>query len=220
MPPKVDLTGKTFGRLTVVEEAGRSNAGKVLWRCTCECGNETVVVGGDLRSGRTTSCGCGIREATVARSRTHGQSGTRLYRIWCAMITRTTNPNFDRYADYGGRGITVCPEWRESFEAFVRDMGPSYADHLTIDRVDVDGNYEPGNCRWATYKEQARNTRRNRYLTFRGRTKAVAEWAEVLGLKPQAVIDRLDDSGWSVERALTTGADSNALAQLTEGPAA
>lgn len=212
MPPKVDLTGQTFGRLAVIEEAGRSNAGKVLWRCLCECGNETIVIGGDLRSGRTTSCGCGIVRAAVARSRTHGQSGTRLYRIWCAMVTRTTNPNFSRYADYGGRGIAMCPEWRDSFEAFVRDMGPTYGDDLTIDRIDVDGDYEPGNCRWATPKEQARNTRRNRHLTFQGQTKTLAEWAELLGLKPGVIADRIDESGWPVERALTTGADPKVLA--------
>ncbi|MFJ5644069.1 AP2 domain-containing protein [Streptomyces sp. NPDC093223] len=214
MPPKVDLAGKTFGRLTVIEEAGRSNADKVLWRCLCECGTETTVVGGDLRSGRTTTCGCGIVRAVVARSRTHGQSRTRLYRIWCAMATRTTNPNSERYADYGGRGITMCPEWRASFETFARDMGPTYADGLTIDRINVDGNYEPSNCRWATYAEQARNTRRTRYLTFLGQTKAVSEWNELLGLKPGVVLSRIDDSGWSIERALTAGADPDALASL------
>lgn len=214
MPPKVDLTGKTFGRLAVIAEAGRSNTGKVLWRCRCECGNETTVIGGDLRSGRTASCGCGIRAATVARSRTHGQSRTRLHRIWCAMITRTTNPNFSRYADYGGRGIAVCSEWRSSFEDFVRDMGATYADGLTIDRIDVNGNYEPGNCRWATPTEQARNTRRNRHLTFWGQTKTVAEWNQLLGLKPGVVLSRVDECGWTIERALTTGADPDALTRL------
>jgi hypothetical protein len=214
MPPKVDLTGQKFGLLKVVEEAGRSNAGKVLWRCVCQCGNEVTVVGGDLRSGRTASCGCGIVKATVARSRTHGQSGTRLYRIWCAMVTRTTNPNSERYADYGGRGITMCPEWRTSFEAFVRDMGSTYADGLTIDRIDVNGNYEPGNCRWATYAEQSRNTRRSRRLTFRGQTKTVAEWNELLGLKPGVVLSRIDECGWSVDRALSTGANPDALIHL------
>lgn len=130
------------------------------------------------------------------------------------MVTRTTNPNSERYADYGGRGIVMCPEWRKSFEAFVRDMGPTYADDLTIDRIDVDGNYEPGNCRWSTYAEQARNTRRTRYLTFCGHTKAVAEWNELLGLKAGVVLSRIDECGWSVERALTTGADLEALAHL------
>ncbi|WP_329326698.1 hypothetical protein [Streptomyces sp. NBC_01689] len=134
------------------------------------------------------------------------------------MIQRTTNPNNTNYANYGGRGISVCSEWRVSFTAFARDMADGFSPELTLERIDVNGDYSPGNCRWATRKEQARNRRDNRLLVFRGHAKTLGEWAEVLGFNPDALETRLA-RGWSVERMLTTGADPDVISGLEEADA-
>lgn len=201
MTPKTDLTGQRFSRLLVIAEAGRKDR-KVMWLCRCDCGNETTVRAYYLRSGHTTSCGCYNRERIVEGNRTHGQSDTRLYKTWRSMVRRATEPTYPDYPQYGGRGISVCDEWRESFEAFARDMGPTYSEGLTLDRINNNGNYEPGNCRWATATEQARNKRSNRLLTFNGKTMPMSAWAEHTGIRRNAIQSRLGN-GWSVERALT-----------------
>lgn len=129
------------------------------------------------------------------------------------MIQRCGNPNSKRYADYGGRGITVCERWK-SFAGFAEDMGPTFSPELSLDRIDNDGNYEPGNCRWATVVEQARNKRNSHRVTFLGQTKTIAEWSELLGLHYDTVHTRLGKQGWPVERALTTGVDPQVIARL------
>lgn len=131
----------------------------------------------------------------------HGLSGTLQYRIWNSMIQRCTNVQNPAYARYGGRGIAVCERWMQSFEVFYSDMGDR-PKGMTLDRVDTDGDYEPGNCRWATAKEQARNTRSNRMLSFRGESKCLQEWSDAIGIDKSSLRERLD-AGWSVERALT-----------------
>jgi hypothetical protein len=208
---KIDLTGQRFGELTVIEEAERGANGRIRWLCKCSCGADTVKYPKNLRLGRATSCGCTGRNEIFKT--THAQAGTPLYRRWAEMVKRTTNPNGARYADYGGRGITVCPEWRQSFEAFARDMGPTFQPGLTLERIDNERGYAPGNVRWATYREQARNTRRNHRVQFRGQNRILVEWCELLGLSYGAVRQRLY-RGWPTERALTTGADPEALARL------
>jgi hypothetical protein len=197
-----DLTGQVFGRWTVLHKDARSRR-KTYWLCRCECGNETVVQGGNLKDGQSQSCGCLRRERTIAKVRTHGKTNTPEYRSWKSMLKRCGNPNDPAYGSYGGRGITVCERW-SSFEAFFEDMGNKPAGHhISIERLDNDGNYEPGNCVWATPAQQARNRRSSRYLTFNGQTKLLSDWASEYSLNRTTVRVRIDQYGWSVERALT-----------------
>jgi len=167
-PPAIQ-PGDTFGLLTVVELHSQTSAGKRRYLCCCACGGEKIAVTGDLRAGRTQSCGCLRRETTRETghaNRRHGQSGgalpaqfpTRAYYTWANMIARCENPVHNSYADYGGRGITVCEEWRQSFETFLSNMGEPPVGR-SLDRIDNEAGYCNANCRWATPSEQARNRR-------------------------------------------------------------
>lgn len=208
MSPKLSLAGQEFGRLTVIEEVGRSVDRSVEWLCRCTCGQTTLASAANLRRGSKKSCGCLKNELTAARNlarRKHGMHGTRIYRIWAAMIKRTTSPNADNYQRYGGRGIQVCDQWR-TFENFYADMGPSYGDGLSIDRIDNDGHYEPGNVRWATPAEQTRNRSVSVWIEWRGHRLICTEWADQLGLGRGALRRRLL-RGWPTERALAEGVD-------------
>lgn len=197
-----DLTGQRFGRLVVLGYVG-SVKRRTHWLCRCDCGKESVAAGGNLRSGITQSCGCLHSELLIRSNTTHGMAHrTPEYRSWTAMLTRCTNPNSPNYPNYGGRGISVCDRWR-SFENFYADMGPR-PDGCSVDRIDVNGNYEPDNCRWATKATQANNTRANIPLTHNGRTMNLAEWARESGISVGALRRRIFDLGWSTERSLTT----------------
>lgn len=164
---RIDLTGQKFGMLTVVEKCGKDKSGKnVLWLCECECGGITKVSTSHLRCGHAQSCGCKKRENLAVGGEQfrfrdiHGLSRTRVYRIWSGMKSRCSNPKVNKYPLYGGRGIEVCDEWMRDVCAFYEwAVSNGYADNLTIDRIDCDGNYEPGNCRWVSVAEQNRNRR-------------------------------------------------------------
>lgn len=219
MPIK-DITTQVFGRLTALGIAGRSNGGQVLWNCLCSCGKERVVNGENLRNGHTRSCGCLLVENArknkgVAPKHGHGRNGgSATYNAWHAMKQRCLTKTNKRYADYGGRGITVCPRWMESFENFLTDLGerPKGA---SLDRINNNGNYEPSNCRWATRKEQQRNMRTSRLISYQGIAKPVAAWAEEIGMSCFALLTRLR-RGWSTEDALTRPVSRNAR-RLKEG---
>lgn len=201
-----DLTGQTFGRLTVVERT--ENKGKdAAWLCRCQCGKEISVTGHHLKTGHTKSCGCYKTQLIIEQGRknaTHGMKKTRLYKIWSSMKVRCSDPNVENYPAYGGRGINVCEEWRSSFESF-RDwaFANGYNNKLTIDRIDVNGNYEPSNCRWATIKEQSNNKRTNRLISYKGKTQTLTQWADEIGFLPSTLSERIR-TGWSIEKALTT----------------
>ena len=181
---KLDLTNLRFGRLVVLCESGKSKDGQICWKCMCDCGNLVTVTGGHLRSGHTKSCGCFFRESTSKRRRTHGNRNSRLYRIWSEMKGRCVNENCKAYKYYGGKGVTVCKEWFDSFQVFYDwAMDNGYQDNLTIDRIENDGNYEPSNCRWITLSEQQSNRSNNRRLKYDGETHNIKEWAEKYGVE-------------------------------------
>ena len=155
----VDITGQKFGRLTVIRRSETVNK-HTMWLCVCDCGNEIIADAYNIKTGHTSSCGCIQRERTAEANCTHGMRKTRLYRIWGCMKNRCYQKSYHGFKHYGGRGITVCDEWRNSFEAFYEwAMANGYAEHLTIDRIDVNGNYCPDNCKWATMADQNKNKR-------------------------------------------------------------
>lgn len=191
----IDLTGQRFGRLVVIERAGKIGS-HISWICQCDCGNITKPISGNnLKKGHVKSCGCLYRK--------HEMHGTRLYSIWNGMKSRCYNENHIHYNDYGGRGITVCDEWKDDFQAFYDwAMANGYQEEMTIDRKDVTGNYEPSNCRWTTMKEQQNNRRNNIVITYNGKTQTLSQWANDTGIDYHKLLMRLS-RGWSIERTLS-----------------
>jgi len=199
-----DLTGQVFGRLTVLSYAGPVGRNRnSSWLASCECGSEKIFRGTALTRGTTKSCGCIVVEMMKLRRTTHGKAGGVIYRIWSGMIQRCTNLAHPSYERYGARGIAVCERWRKSFEAFLEDMGVRPAGKVSIERMENEGNYEPGNCVWSDDKWQARNKRNNILVEFDDVTLTLIEWAEILEI-PYATLYRRLKVGWSVQKAFTT----------------
>lgn len=217
-----DLTGKQFGRWTVLEYCGTDKHHNALWLCECSCELKTrrIVVSNNLVRGISKSCGCLKKELArencvernakvkVPYAKKHGKRGTRIYGIWCNMKDRCFRKENEHFSDYGGRGIKVCEEWankKDGFSNFDKwAMSSGYSDDLELDRIDYNGNYEPSNCRWVTEKEQQRNKRNNRRITFNGETHVAKEWAEITGIPYTTLISRLDKLHWDIEKSLTT----------------
>lgn len=181
MNERLDLSGQRFGRLTALSFCGAAR-GNSQWRCQCDCGSYCIVQLGNLRSGHTKSCGCDRSSATRNQFVTHGHTtdrvATRTYKAWSHAKSRCNNPADHKYVDYGGRGISMCPQWMRSFEEFLSDMGGCPAGH-TLDRVDTNGNYEPSNCRWATPAQQARNKRNNIWVEYNGTEMILKDFARL-----------------------------------------
>jgi len=195
--------GERFGRLTVINRIYTSNKKNSKWLCRCKCGKEIIVFANNLNRNHTKSCGC-LRHETKTNLK-HGQAKkTSEYGTWAGMLKRCRNKNDHSYHAYGGRGIKVCRRWLK-FENFFEDMGerPRGEERYTIERIDNNGDYTPQNCKWATYFEQANNTRKNIFITYTGKTMTVSQWEKKLNLSRGLLYARLGQLKWSVERALT-----------------
>jgi len=194
---RLDLTGQGFGKWIVLGRSHRNERGEVFWLCRCECGTKRTVRAGYLRSGRSTSCGC-LHLAAVT---THGMTKTRTFKSWESMKQRCLNPKAPDYSRYGERGIKIHKPWISDFAKFLADMGER-PEGTTLDRKEVNGNYEPGNCRWATASMQQRNKTSTSMIRFKGRSQSLADWAEETSIPAKIIRWRLN-KGWQVAAALT-----------------
>lgn len=202
-----DLSGRQFGRWTVLARA-ETRGGQSRFLCRCACGIEKDVARPTLLNGDSTSCGCYRDEVSGTQSLSHGMSSSPEYKAFAHAKDRCLNPNDKAFAHYGGRGITFHPAWVNDFAAFFAEVGLRPSPEHSLDRIDVDGNYEPGNVRWATAIVQANNKRRNRKIAFDGREMNVSQWARETGI-PVATLQRRLKMGWSVEQALATPVMTN-----------
>ncbi len=211
MAQRKDLTGMVFGRLEVINRTddyiSPKGEHKSRWLCKCQCGNVTEVTGADLLRGDTKSCGCYQREFRSINKSTHGQSKSRLYQVWKNIKARCYNPHHKNYADYGGRGIVMCPEWKESYESFyewakTNGYREDLTEALTVDRIDNNGNYEPNNCRMVNRVVQANNRRNSILVTYNDETHPIKWWANKIGIPYNTLYGRIT-RGWDIKRALT-----------------
>ncbi len=196
----VNHIGKRFGKYVVISHLGKIN-GNRRWLCRCDCGSERVVDGGRLLSGRSKSCGCAIPEIISKLFKTHGLTNSTTYFSWCSMKERCLNKNCESYPRYGGRGITICTRWLNSFENFFADMGEK-PKATSLERKDNGVNYEPSNCIWATAKQQANNRRSSRFITYSNITKTLKQWSDSTGLSDDNIAARIK-AGWSLKKTFT-----------------
>lgn len=207
---RASLVGKKFTRWTVLAFDSVGTHRGTRWMCVCDCGTEKTVDGGSLAAGRTRSCGCLQKELASIKSKAssvHGMSGSYMHRAWSHIKGRCNTPTDAAYGNYGGRGIKICAEWNNSFSAFMSYVSLTLGDRPssahTIDRIDNDTGYLPGNIRWADKTQQARNTRQVRMLTFAGQTRCISAWAEITGIRHQLIGKRLNHLHWPVDKALS-----------------
>lgn len=196
-----NIAGVSVNDLVVVSFI-ETKKGKAFWLCRCVCGNTTTASGNNILRGKVKSCGC--RTVRLGAKKTHGMSRTPEYHVWKGMRGRCSNPSDRDWPLYGGRGVAVCDEWDKSFESFLADMGHRPSAKHSIDRIDTNGNYEPGNCRWATVEQQSRNRRNNRYVEFAGETVVIPELARRYGVDPRLARTRYLRYGWSLLDAVST----------------
>lgn len=197
-----DLSGKKFGRLTVIKPVGSRN-GDIFYICNCICGNTKIINGKSLRHGDTKSCGCIYKESNFGKTFTHGKSTSGEYNAWQLMKGRCLNDNNKNKDYYKGRHIRVSYEWMNSFESFYNDLGDKPTKDHTLDRINTNFNYTKWNCRWATRKEQSRNLRSNTLITYNNKTQCLAAWADELGIVPSTLSARLGKLNWTIEKAFT-----------------
>lgn len=195
-----NLTGQKFGKLTVIGVDNEKETRKTYWYCQCDCGNIKSVRGDSLLCGAIVSCGCRKKaqdKINLTANHQHKQSGTRLYKTWLGMKKRCYQPHDTSYARYGGRGITVCEDWKHDFLSFYNwAINNGYSEDLTIDRIDVDGNYSPDNCRWCSPKQQANNRRANIKIKIGNATKTLSEWCKIFELSYGTINARYNRNGF------------------------
>ncbi len=206
-----DLSGNRYDMLYVIRRVDNSSDGYVQYLCQCDCGNYKIIKADNLRNGNTHSCGCLKKKMMAEKQFKHGSSGgrhgqsTRLYRIWRGMLSRCYTKSATEYDRYGGRGISVCDDWRYDYCSFMDwAMSNGYSDDLTIDRINNDSDYSPDNCRWVPFEKQLLNKSNNRLLSFNGQIKTITEWANEYNIDRRLLGSRIDRYGWPIDKALTT----------------
>ena len=205
MPSPLDISGCEYGFVTVLGRVKSTGHNNSVWQCRCRCGTVRTFYKQQLTKYPNVNCGCQTARLLSERHRKHGKSKSLVYKAWAAMKDRCFNPANTHYYAYGGRGISVCDRWRDSFDSFLADMGDR-PDGFTIERIDTNGDYEPGNCRWASRKEQQNNRRCNVRLEIDGVTKTISEWSEYSGVHRSVVVSRIR-RGWTARDAVFTVPD-------------
>lgn len=204
-----DLTGMEFGRLTVLSMSDEKQGKKYKWLCQCSCGNLTIKAGADMKKGNTKSCGCLAKELSPTWAIKHGMSSTKEYAAWAAMIDRCNREGNEYFSKYGGRGVEVCEDWLNNFEAFMLDMGKAPTKTHSLERIDNDGNYEPSNCKWGTKQEQSQNRSNTVWIEYNGETKCLAEWARTIGVSSATFRHRVLKFGIELAMTMSLGRWSN-----------
>ena len=199
---RYDISGKTYNRLTVIRKIGVNRSRAVVWECLCVCGNKSNVTGTALRRGSTKSCGCIKHEYYPNHFVKHGKFGTKIYRTWGGIKFRCENPNSKAYPGYGGRGIKMYEPWSKSFVEFYKYIGDPPTDKHTLDRIDNNKGYEPGNIQWATWKQQANNRRDTVIIEYKGQKMSISEWARLRNIKINTLNARIQRSKWPIGKAL------------------
>lgn len=196
-----DLTGMKFHNLTIIKRLPNTIDGSAMWECLCDCGNITAARGKNIRNGAVKSCGC-LRK--IPYNKTHGMSKSRLYKEWAGIKARCCYKSAKKEKSYGGRGISICEEWKNSFDSFkLWALKNGYNDSLTIERIDFNGDYCPDNCRWIPFSEQCNNKRSNIIITYNGKTQTLSQWCKELCLDYKLVNSRIKKLGWSFEKSIS-----------------